>query len=603
MADILDAAQTDQTSPTQPADQNVPVVPPVNDQPPPEPTPEPPPVTPISDMPMPPPPPSAENPSDNLVIPPPEEVKPPEPPMPEQPPKAEKPKKKMGPIGVATLLLFLLITIPLTVVAALNTLNLFGYACNKENGYCVNHIIPNQIAKNQPPATNTNTTPGAGTPKPSVTTAPATSNTLEYKITSGPCSGTSGEGAIACQKNPPISVTTTTDPATGNVTRTTIAYPVKGDGTADTSQPTYTLKTTTNSTGKVVAQTLNNTNLLAQTNAYSTPGSMFDKPCTNLGGFLDSINQYCGSGLTCVGGKCAPAPTIVITGNPMLGQPCTLNAGGANPKTPATDCGTGAHCSGSGLGAVCVADTASTTSTSSYTSYENCIMANNGPLECAAYPKTGVWLTYEYCIQSGNGPAECAALPKSGVWPNLTPTPTVSGTTYDPPCGNGKISGGSNRDAAEEACIGVCDKTTQSSSHPNCTGGSIGKSGGGTVANWCYSCSGSSGVPSTPGTNPPNNPPNNPPTNPPPQCISIVAYKNGNALSSSDLAALNVGDTITLAFAPGGNATKVRFQVNSGGWNETTTKNANSQFVWDYTLANTTSFNIQAQWFDGTNWN
>jgi hypothetical protein len=89
------------------------------------------------------------------------------------------------------------------------------------------------------------------------------------------------------------------------------------------------------------------------------------------------------------------------------------------------------------------------------------------------------------------------------------------------------------------------------------------------------------------------------------QCINIVAYKDGNALSASDLSALHVGDTITLAFAPGGAATKVRFRVNStsdADWNETTTKNANSQFTWNYTLANTTSFNIEAQWFDGSVW-
>lgn len=92
---------------------------------------------------------------------------------------------------------------------------------------------------------------------------------------------------------------------------------------------------------------------------------------------------------------------------------------------------------------------------------------------------------------------------------------------------------------------------------------------------------------------------------PPIQCINIIAYKDGNALSSTELSALHVGDTITLAFAPGGAATKARFRVNStsnADWHETTTKNANSQFTWDYTLANTTSFNIEAQGFDGRAW-
>lgn len=91
---------------------------------------------------------------------------------------------------------------------------------------------------------------------------------------------------------------------------------------------------------------------------------------------------------------------------------------------------------------------------------------------------------------------------------------------------------------------------------------------------------------------------------PAPQCISIVAYdSSGNALNSTQLAALQPGQTITLAYAPGGAATQVRFQVNSEGWNQTTTKNANGQFTWPYTIENMSSFSIQAQWFDGTNWN
>ncbi|MCX6794080.1 MAG: hypothetical protein NTY06_03165, partial [Candidatus Gottesmanbacteria bacterium] len=109
-------------------------------------------------------------------------------------------------------------------------------------------------------------------------------------------------------------------------------------------------------------------------------------------------------------------------------------------------------------------------------------------------------------------------------------------------------------------------------------------------------CSGScaSGTPVTPPTAP--------------QCINnIVAYKNGNALSPSELAALQPNDVITLAFAPGGAATKVRFRVNSSSdadWWETTTRhpNNNAQFMLNYSLANTTSFTIEAQWFDGTAW-
>ncbi len=91
----------------------------------------------------------------------------------------------------------------------------------------------------------------------------------------------------------------------------------------------------------------------------------------------------------------------------------------------------------------------------------------------------------------------------------------------------------------------------------------------------------------------------------PMMCISLVAYKDGNALSASDLSALQPGDTITITFIPGGPITKVRFRVNSSSdadWHESTTKNANGQFVWDYTLTNTTSFFVEGQYFDGSVW-
>lgn len=88
-----------------------------------------------------------------------------------------------------------------------------------------------------------------------------------------------------------------------------------------------------------------------------------------------------------------------------------------------------------------------------------------------------------------------------------------------------------------------------------------------------------------------------------PQCVSIVVYKNGNVLSASDLNNLQQGDMVTFGYAPGGASTKVRFQVNGGSWFESTTKNSSGQFVWNYTLGSTANLTINAQWFDGTNWN
>jgi len=86
-----------------------------------------------------------------------------------------------------------------------------------------------------------------------------------------------------------------------------------------------------------------------------------------------------------------------------------------------------------------------------------------------------------------------------------------------------------------------------------------------------------------------------------PQCVNIQVYKDGNLVTSSDLPNLHEGDTVTLVYGPGADATKAQFSVNGGDWNETTTKNGSGAFTWDYTLSGT-SFSIEAQYFDGTSW-
>jgi len=96
------------------------------------------------------------------------------------------------------------------------------------------------------------------------------------------------------------------------------------------------------------------------------------------------------------------------------------------------------------------------------------------------------------------------------------------------------------------------------------------------------------------------------------QCDNIIPMINENVLTTTDLAALHPGDTITFAYSPDASATKVRFAVNpstppvDSDWHESTTKKTyidTDFYIWNYTLADTTSFTIKAQWFDGTNWN
>ncbi len=170
MADILDTAQTDLNSAT--GSQGLtpaPVSPP-----PPDPSstgpqgntgsiqapPHPPVTTPVPDVPAPAPltgsPFMSSPPSDSLIIPPPDEEiigatfsksKQGPPPEPVTPPHGNKPKKQMKRSVLIAAVLFMLITLPIAVVGVKNTLTLFGFACDKSNGYCAK-INANQEAKN-----------------------------------------------------------------------------------------------------------------------------------------------------------------------------------------------------------------------------------------------------------------------------------------------------------------------------------------------------------------------------------------------------------------------------------------------------------------------
>lgn len=88
------------------------------------------------------------------------------------------------------------------------------------------------------------------------------------------------------------------------------------------------------------------------------------------------------------------------------------------------------------------------------------------------------------------------------------------------------------------------------------------------------------------------------------QCVNIQVYKGDTLVTSAELPNLKNGDAVKLTYGPGAGATKARLRVNSSNdadWQETTTKNGSGAFTWDYTLSGT-SFTIQAQYFDGTNW-
>lgn len=65
----------------------------------------------------------------------------------------------------------------------------------------------------------------------------------------------------------------------------------------------------------------------------------------------------------------------------------------------------------------------------------------------------------------------------------------------------------------------------------------------------------------------------------------------------TDPSTLQAGDKIVLA-ASGDKTTKAHFRVNGGTWTESSTKNANGEYVLDFTIPTAvTNFTIEAEIF------
>lgn len=86
-----------------------------------------------------------------------------------------------------------------------------------------------------------------------------------------------------------------------------------------------------------------------------------------------------------------------------------------------------------------------------------------------------------------------------------------------------------------------------------------------------------------------------------PVCQNIKLYKDGTQVT--DLTTLRPGDEVVLAVKGNLNPTKAHFRVNGGAWNETTTKNANDEFTWAYTIIDgVTDFVIEGEVFTNGAW-
>lgn len=86
-----------------------------------------------------------------------------------------------------------------------------------------------------------------------------------------------------------------------------------------------------------------------------------------------------------------------------------------------------------------------------------------------------------------------------------------------------------------------------------------------------------------------------------PVCQNIKLYKNGTQVT--DLNSLRAGDEVVLAVKGNLAPTKAHFRVNGSGWTETTTKNANDEFTWSYTIpAGVPDFVIEGEVFTNGAW-
>ncbi len=167
-------------------------------------------------------------------------------------------------------------------------------------------------------------------------------------------------------------------------------------------------------------------------------------------------------------------------------------------------------------------------------------------------------------------------------------------TTTTQLCPSGYTTGGSNRDAAEEACEGVCGVRETPTANRICENATIVNAGTATIPNWCYRCTGTGGATATATVTTTQ-------TGASAQCLNVKAYDaEWNPLTTAELSALSVGDVVR--FTVSGTATtgsfdRAKFKINGLERAEVTGKKPGSEEFYDeYTIpAGITTFTINAQ--------
>ena len=248
--------------------------------------------------------------------------------------------------------------------------------------------------------------------------------------------------------------------------------------------------------------------------------------------------------------------------------------------------------------------------------YNDCLCRGNTPSECsagcpAASPTTPSCQTGQTLCTDANGNRACRDLryDSRNCGACGRTCDTAAGQTCwqsscvastggaDGPCPAGYTSGGSNRDAAEEACEGRCGVRESPTANRICENGEFMRPGTGTIPNWCYRCVGTGGGTSAPA---PTSPP--PGTTPTAQCLDVKAYNTSwTQLTVAQLSQLRAGDRVRFTVAGtsvgGGSIDRARFRINGVTRPEVTQKKPGTEEYYDEYIipSGTTTFSIHAQ--------
>jgi len=224
--------------------------------------------------------------------------------------------------------------------------------------------------------------------------------------------------------------------------------------------------------------------------------------------------------------------------------------------------------------------------------FEHCCLPTESSVTC----QTGQIVCNGSCVDPRYDSRNCGSCGRACATGERCWANACVSTTTTQLCPTGYTTGGSNRDAAEEACEGVCGVRETPTANRICENATIVNAGTATIPNWCYRCVGTAASVAPSPTSPP------PGTGPTAQCLDVKAYDtNWNQLNVSQLSQLMAGNTVRFTVAGTsvgeGSIDRARFRINGVQRPEVTQKKpASEEFYDEYTIPEgITTFSIGAQ--------